>query len=109
MSMIFNFRNTDVLDNVFIFYNFKQVLDVIMVVTFVERINRWQKIFVYNSDDGWETETLKTYVDSNKFEWLSKKLNLIFQHREQSEQFEGIDITKQIEQNPALQLTLNEI
>ena len=109
MSIIFNFRSADVLDNVFIFYNFKQVLDTIMIVTFVERINRWQKIFVYNSDDRWETETLKTYVDSNKFEWLCKKLNLIFQHREQCEQFEGIDISKEIEQNPDLLLTLNEI
>jgi hypothetical protein len=109
MSIIFNFHSTDVLDNVFIFYDFKQVLDTIMVVTFVERINRWQKIFVFNSEDRWETEMLKTYVEPNKFEWLCKKLNLIFQHREQCEQFEGIDIRSEIEQNPALLRTLNEI
>jgi len=109
MSVLLNPRNSDVLDTVFIFYDFKQVLDAMMIVTFVEGINRWQKIFVYNYEDGWEIETLKDYLDSKKFEWLSKKLNLIFQHRENSEQFEGIDITRDIEQNVGFELSLNAI
>jgi hypothetical protein len=109
MSVLLNPRNSDVLDTVFIFYDFKQVLDAMMIVTFVEGINRWQKIFVYNSEDGWEIETLKDYLDSKKFEWLSKKLNLIFQHREKSGQFEGIDITREIEQNVGFELSLNAI
>lgn len=109
MSVMLNPRNIDVLDSVFIFYDFKQILDAIMIVTFVEGINRWQKVFVLNSEDGWETETLKSYFDSKKFEWLSKKLNLIFQHREQSEQFEGIDITSEIEQNIGFEISLNAI
>ena len=109
MSVLLNPRNSDVLDTVFIFYDFKQVLDAMMIVTFVEGINRWQKIFVYNSEDGWEIETLKDYLDSKKFEWLSKKLNLIFQHRESSEQFEGIDITREIEQNVGFELSLNAV
>ncbi|HYJ65992.1 MAG TPA: hypothetical protein VEV62_19750 [Parafilimonas sp.] len=109
MSVILNPRSTDVLDSVFIFYDFKQILDAIMIVTFVEGLNRWQKIFVYNSEDGWEIETLKNFLDSKKFEWLSKKLNLIFQNREQSEQFEGIDITKEIEQNAGFEFSLNAI
>jgi len=99
----------DVLDTVFIFYDFKQVLDAMMIVTFVEGINRWQKIFVYNSEDGWEIETLKNYIDSKKFEWLSKKLNLIFQHREQSDQFDGIDITTEIEDDAGFEISLNAI
>jgi hypothetical protein len=109
MSVVLNPGNIDVLDSVFIFYDFKQVLDAIMIITFVEGINRWQKIFVYNSEGGWEIETLKNYLDSKKFEWLSKTLNLIFQHREQSELFEGIDITKEIEQNAGFELSLNAI
>jgi len=109
MSVILNPRNIDVLDSVFIFYDFKQILDAIMIVTFVEGTNRWQKIFVYDSEDGWEIETLKAYLDSTKFEWLSKKLNLIFQHRENSEQFEGIDITREIEQNAGFEFSLNAI
>ncbi|HYJ63499.1 MAG TPA: hypothetical protein VEV62_07135 [Parafilimonas sp.] len=109
MSVLLNRRNSDVLDTVFIFYDFKQVLDAMMIVTFVEGINRWQKIFVYNSEDGWEIETLKDYLDSKKFEWLSKKLNLIFQHRENSEQFEGIDITRDIERSVGFELSLNAI
>ena len=109
MSVLLNHRNSDVLDTVFIFYDFKQVLDAMMIVTFVEGINRWQKIFLYNSEYGWEIETLKDYLDSKKFEWLSKKLNLIFQHRENSEQFEGIDITKEIEQNVGFELSLNAV
>jgi hypothetical protein len=109
MSVLLNPRNSDVLDTVFIFYDFKQVLDAMMIVTFIEGINRWQKIFVYNSEDGWEIETLKDYLDSKKFEWLSKKLNLIFQHRENSEQFEGIDITRDIERSVGFELSLNAI
>jgi hypothetical protein len=109
MSVVLNPGNIDVLDSVFIFYDFKQVLDAIMIITFVEGINRWQKIFVYNSEDGWEIETLKNYLDSKKFEWLSKTLNLIFQHREQSEQFEGIDITGEIEHNAGFEFSLNAI
>jgi hypothetical protein len=109
MSVILNPRGTDVLDSVFIFYDFKQILDAIMIVTFVEGINRWQKIFVYNSEDGWEIETLKNYIDSKKFEWLSKKLNLIFQHREQSDQFDGIDITTEIEDDAGFEISLNAI
>jgi len=109
MSVLLNPRNSDVLDTVFIFYDFKQVLDAMMIVTFVEGINRWQKIFVYNSEDGWEIETLKNYIDSKKFEWLSKKLNLIFQHREQSDQFDGIDITTEIEDDAGFEISLNAI
>ena len=107
MSVILNHGNIDVLDKIFIFYDFKQVLDAIMIVTFVERTNRWQKVFVCNSEDGWEIETLKPYVDSNKFEWLCKKLNLIFQHRENSEQFDGIEITSDIEKNIGFELAIN--
>ena len=109
MSVILNPRSTDVLDSVFIFYDFKQVLDAMMIVTFVEGINRWQKIFVYNSEDGWEIETLKNFLDSKKFEWLSKKLNLMFQHREQSDQFDGIDITTEIEDDAGFEISLNAI
>ncbi|HYJ65965.1 MAG TPA: hypothetical protein VEV62_19615 [Parafilimonas sp.] len=109
MSVLLSPRNMDVLDTVFIFYDFKQVLDAMMIVTFVEGINRWQKIFVYNSEDGWEIETLKNYIDSKKFEWLSKKLNLIFQHREQSDQFDGIDITTEIEDDAGFEISLNAI
>jgi hypothetical protein len=105
--MIINRGNTDVLDNILIFYDFKQVLDAIMIVTFVEATNRWQKVFVCNSEDGWEIEALKPYVDANKFDWLCKKLTLIFQHREQSEQFEGIDITSDIDQNIGFELAIN--
>ena len=107
MSVILNRGNSDVLDNIFIFYDFKQVLDAIMIVTFVESTNRWQKVFVYNSEDGWEIETLKPYIDPNKFEWLCKKLNLIFQHREHSGQFQGIDITSEIDQNIGFELAIN--
>jgi len=109
MSVLLNPRNSDILDTVFIFYDFKQVLDAMMIVTFVEGIHRWQKIFVYNSEDGWEIETLKNYIDSKKFEWLSKKLNLIFQHREQSDQFDGIDITTEIEDDAGFEISLNAI
>jgi len=109
MSVLLSPRNMDVLDTVFIFYDFKQVLDAMMIVTFVEGINRWQKIFVYNSEDGWEIETLKNYIDSKKFEWLSKKLNLMFQHREQSDQFDGIDITTEIEDDAGFEISLNAI
>lgn len=109
MSVIVNRGNTDVLDSVFIFYDFKQVLDAIMIITFVEGINQWQKIFVYNSDKGWDIETLKTFLDPKKFEWLSKKLGLIFQHRENSEQFQGTDITRKIEQNVGFEISLNAI
>ena len=109
MSVMLNRGNIDVLDTVFIFYDFKQVLDAIMIVTFVEGINRWQKVFVYNSENGWEIETLKAYLDPKKFEWLSKKLNLIFQHREQSEQFEGIDITREIQHDVGFEISLNAI
>ena len=109
MSVLLNPRNIDVLDSVCVVYDFKQILDAIMIVTFVEGINRWQKVFVYNSEDGWEIENLKNYVDSKKFEWLSKKLNLIFQHREQSQQFEGIDITRQIERDAGFEFSLNAI
>ena len=107
MSVKLNKGNIDVLENILVFYDFNQVLDAIMIVTFVEKTNRWQKVFVYNTEDGWEIETLKPYVDSDKFEWLSKKLNLIFQHREQSEQFQGIDITTEIDQNIGFELAIN--
>ena len=107
MSVIFKRGNVDILDNIFIFYDFKQVLDAIMIVTFVEETNRWQKVFVCNSEDGWEIETLKPYVDANKFEWLCKKLSLIFQHREDSEQFEGINVTSEIEQNVGFEFAIN--
>lgn len=109
MSVLLKPRTNDVLDTVFIFYDFKQVLDAIMIVTFVEGINRWQKVFVHNSENGWEIETLKNYLEPKKFEWLSTKLNLIFQHREQSEQFEGIDFTKQMQENTGFQFSLNAI
>ena len=109
MSVILNSRTSDVLDTVFIFYDFKQVLDAIMIITFVEGTNQWQKVFVHNSENGWEIETLKNYVDPKKFEWLRNKLNLIFQNRENSRQFQGIEITGEIKQNVGFELSLNAI
>ena len=107
--MVRTHSNCDVLDNIFIFYNFQQVSDVIMIVAFVERLNRWEKIFIYNSADGWDIKSLATYFNEKKVNWICNKLNMIFQHRENSNQFDGIDIQKAINENANFFLGLNQI
>ena len=82
MSVVLKSRNADLLDNVFIFYDFKQVHDAIMIVTFDTKTKSWEKVFVYNNVNGWETNNIKRHVDDKKFNWISKKLNLIVQQDE---------------------------
>ena len=56
MSVILNSRSIDVLEKIFIFYDFNQVVDVVMVVAYIDKLGRWEKIFVYNSEDIWHIE-----------------------------------------------------
>ncbi len=101
-------QNTDVLDNVIIFYDFKQVNDVLMIVTFDEKTKSWEKVFVYNSANGWETNSLKQYVNNKKFEWISKKLNLIFQQSEIDVHFDNINLDEVMKNESKFVLALNQ-
>ena len=92
MSVILKTHAIDMFDNVFIFYDFQQVRDAIMIAAFFEELRRWEKIFIYYSGDRWGVEKLKEYFNSKKYEWICSKLNMIFQRRENSSQFDGINI-----------------
>ena len=109
MSVILNSRSIDVLENIFIFYDFNQVVDAVMVVAYIDKLGRWEKIFVYNSGDVWDIDNLAKYFDKRKFNWLSKKLNMIFQNRESSNQFDGIDIDKDMKVDSDFVVGLNQL
>ena len=87
-------KSTDVLNNVFIFYDFKQIKDMIMIVTFIEQSHQWEKIFVFCSNDQWRTELLKGYLNEEKYQWTCEQLKEILKEPETNNGFEEIDMTK---------------
>jgi len=94
MNLILYSPAIDILDNVFIFYNFKQVRDAIMVVTFVEEASNWQKTFIYYSNERWQIESLKDYFDSKKYGWVCRELQPVFQYYEYCSKFNDIDMNE---------------
>ncbi len=82
MNVVLYSPAIDILDNVFIFYNFKQVCDAIMVVTFAKEAGSWEKTFIYYSNERWQTESLKDYFDNQKYVWVCKELQPVFKYYE---------------------------
>lgn len=79
MSAIIKSSGGSLLDNIFIFYDFSQVKDAVLVVTYFENLGRWEKIIVFYINNSWETESLMMQLSSKKYKWLCEKLLLIFQ------------------------------
>lgn len=96
MSVMIRSHSCDVLDDIFIFYDFQQVQDAMMIVAYFDNSNSWEKLFIYYSDDKWETKFLKHYFTIDKYDWICKQIDIILQHRENSTHFEGIYIDQNI-------------
>lgn len=109
MSVMVRTRAIDVLDNVFIFYDFQQIRDAIMIVAFVEDLGKWEKIFIYFIDGRWEIETLNEYFNDSKASWISDKIGMILQHQEDSGEFGGIDIEKDMKMDAVFMLGINKV
>ncbi len=109
MSVMLRTHAIDALDDIFIFYDFQQVRDVIMIVAFIEKLSSWEKIFIYYNEDRWNIESLSTYFDDKKFNWICNNINIILQHREESKQFDGIDINKEMKDRTNFFFDLNEL
>jgi hypothetical protein len=67
---------------IFIFYNFHQVRDAVLLLLFAEKTNRFEKIFVYANAGRWETDVLRYYVDGKTYETICKRLKSLFDFRE---------------------------
>ena len=78
MSAVIKSSGGDLLDNIFIFYDFSQVKDAVLIVTYFESLRRWDKVFIFFINDQWETESLLMRLSATKYEWLCKKLDFIF-------------------------------
>ena len=109
MSVVLKSRNADLLDNVFIFYDFKQVHDAMMIVTFDKKTKSWEKVFVYNSVNGWEINDVKRHVDDKKFKWISKKLDLIFHQNKIDVHLDDINLDEVIRSESKFVLALNRV
>ena len=91
-------HNTSIADKVFVCYDFKQIRDAVLVVMFIENQKRYEKIFIYEGTDGWETGILKYYADDETYNAICKKLKFIFKERENIEDFDS-NIKAAIENN----------
>ena len=87
-------ESTDVFNNVFIFYDFKQVKDMIMIVTYLEQSKQWEKIFIFNKDSRWQTDELQDYLSEEKYKWTFEKLTEIFNEPQDNSDFKDLDIEK---------------
>ncbi len=94
MSVIIKARGTGVLDNVFIFYDFKQVRDAVLVIMFAKQLGCWEKVLIYNTTNGWEADILKNYLEDDRYGLVSKKLKLIFNETEKRNRTEITNIGK---------------
>ena len=80
MNLFLKYPGTDDLVNtIFIMYDFKQISDTIMIVLYNKDADRWKKIFIHKINDRWRTIFLKEFLDDQKFAWLCEKLNLIIE------------------------------
>jgi len=95
-AMMRVYRNTR-LKKIFISYDFKQVRDAIMLLFSSDKTNRFEKIFIYANSNGWETDVLRYYVDEEKYRLMCKKLQYLFDNREEPADFEAIDVEKAVE------------
>ena len=82
MSAIMKLQDAKKPDKIFVCYDFKQVRDAVLVVMFDEKEKHYEKIFVYEGTEGWETDILKYYADKETYDTICKKLKFIFEERE---------------------------
>jgi len=80
-----------------------------MIVIFDETTKSWEKVFVYNSVNGWETNNIKRHVNDKKFEWICKKLDLIFHRNKIDAHFDDINLDEVMRSESKFVLALNRV
>ena len=108
MSAIMKLHDTKKPDKVFVCYDFKQVRDAVLIVMFIEKQKRYEKIFIYEGIDGWETDILKYYADDKSYDTICKKLEFIFEQRENTEDFDDNNIKAAIKNNSSFLMNVYE-
>ncbi len=63
---------------IFIWYDFKQIRDAILLVFFSEKTNRYERVFIYGNAEGWETDILQYCTDGATYKAICKRLKQLF-------------------------------
>lgn len=107
MSAIIKSGSENLLDNVYIFYDFNQVRDAVLIITYFEQLCRWEKLYVYFTNNRWESESLLMYMNCEKLNWIREKLNSIFQERVKDAEYVDLDINEAVRTEPELMEALS--
>ena len=82
---------------IYIWYNFKQIRDVVLLLFFSEKTKRFEKVFIYANTSRWEIDVLRHYTDDEMYGAICERLQYLFESREISADCEAIDVEKVVE------------
>ena len=93
---------------IFIWYDFKQIRDAVLLLFFSEKTNHFEKIFIYANNGRWETDVLRYYIDDEAYDPVCKKLQYLFEFRESPTDFEAVAIEKAVENYAKILVSLED-
>ena len=82
---------------IFIWYDFKQIRDAILLLLYTEKNKQYEKVFIYESSNCWQTDILKKYTDEKTYKAICKKLKYIFTFRDTTSDYDDLDVQQAIE------------
>ena len=97
MSAMMTLRCNNRRKKIFIWYDFKQIRDAVLLLFFSGKTNHVEKIFIYANNNRWETDVLRYYIDDEAYAPICKKLQYLFEYREAPTDFEAVSIEKAVE------------
>ena len=104
MSVTLKLSDNDNSKRVYLIYDFKQVSDSILLIMYIDELNRWEKFFINYEDGEWKTDTLTSYTDSKTLQHIRDKLKFIFFEKEHIQKQEDIDFDQTLQEDATFML-----
>jgi len=98
MSAMLTLRCNNRRKKIFIWYDFKQIRDAVLLLFFSDKTNHFEKIFIYaNPGKVGNRCTAVLYQRRDIWSRFAKNCNIFLEYREAPKDFEAIAIEKAVE------------
>jgi hypothetical protein len=104
MSVVLKLPDNGSSKRVYLIYDFKQVSDSILLIMYVDGLNRWKKFFINYEEGEWETDILIPYTDSQTLQQICDKLKFIFSEKEHTTPPDGLNLEQTMQEEAAFML-----
>ena len=81
MSIVLKMPYNGSSKRIYLIYDFKQVSDSILLIMYIDDLNRWKKFFINYEDGAWNTDILTSYTNGETLQQIRNKLKGDFQNK----------------------------